>query len=110
MSHLLHYLPMTLVNNELIEYNLVKYQHDYIFHLFKLLKDKIKTHILTGESLMDYRNEKKQDNHISVESKLNKHKEKHKEKHNDVLENLDSIKEDYKTHIKLYDNFHIHKL
>jgi hypothetical protein len=106
MSHLLHYLPTTLVNNELIEYNLVKYQHDYILHLFKLLKDKIKTHILTEESLMNYRNEKKPDNHINVESKLNKHKEKH----NDLLENLDSIKEDFETHIKLCDNFHIHKL
>lgn len=106
MSHLLHYLPMTLANNELTHYKLVKYQHDYIFHLFKLLKDKIKTHILTEESLMEYRNEKKPDNHINVESKLIRHKEKH----NDLLEKLNSIKEEFETHIKLYDNFHIHKL
>lgn len=93
MSHLLHYLPTSLADNELTHYKLVKYQHDYIFHLFKLLKDKIKTHILTEESLMDYRNEKKT-----------------YKKHNDLLEKLDSIKEEFETHIKLYGNFNIHRL
>lgn len=100
MSHLLHYLPTTLSNNELTHYNLVKYQHDYIFHLLKLLRDKIRKHILTEESLMDYRNENN-NNEMLI---------KHKEKHTDLLEKLESIKEYFETHIKLYDNFHIHKL
>ena len=93
MSHLLHYLPTTLANNELTHYKLVKYQHDYILYLIKLLKDKIRTHILTEESLMNYKNETT-NNEMLI---------KHKEKHNDLLEK-------FETHIKLYDNFHIHKL
>ena len=100
MSHLLHYLPTTIANNELTHYKLVKYQHDYIFHLIKLLRDKIKTHMSTEESLMNYKNEKT-NNEILI---------KHKEKHNDSLEKLNSIKEEFETHIKLYDNFHINKL
>tara|TARA_B100001109_G_C18746693_1_gene419313 strand:+ start:598 stop:885 length:288 start_codon:yes stop_codon:yes gene_type:complete len=95
MSHLLHYLPTTLANNELTHYKLVKYQHDYIFHLIKLLRDKIRTHISTEESLINYKNE------TTNEILIN---------HNDLLEKLDSIKEEFKTHIKLYDNFHNHKL
>jgi len=100
MSHLLHYLPTTLANNELTHYKLVKYQHDYIFNLIKLLRDKIRTHILTEESLMNYKNDTTND-----EMLIN-----HKEKYNDLLEKLDSIKEEFETHIKLYDNFYIHKL
>lgn len=100
MSHLLHYLPSTLANNELTHYKIVKYQHDYIFHLIKLLRDKIRTHILTEESLMNYKNENT-NNEMLI---------KHNEKHNDLLEKFDSIKEEFETHIKLYDNFHIHKL
>jgi len=100
MSHLLHYLPTTIANNELTHYKLVKYQHDYIFHLIKLLRDKIKTHMSTEESLMNYKNENT-NNEILI---------KHKEKNNDLLEKLDSIKEEFETHIKLYDNFHNHKL
>ena len=100
MSHLLHYLPTTLADNELTHYKLVKHQHDYIFHLIKLLRDKIKTHMSTEESLMNYKNENT-NNEILI---------KHKNKHNDLLEKLNSIKEEFETHIKLYDNFHIHKL
>ena len=96
MSHLLHYLPTTLANNELTHYKLVKYQHDYIFHLIKLLRDKIKTHILTEESLMNYKSVT-----TNNEMLIN---------HNDLLEKLYSIEEDFETHIKLYNNFHIHKL
>ena len=104
MSHLLHYLPMTLANNELTHYKLVKYQQDYIFHLIKLLRDKIRTHILTKEPLMNYKNDTTNDT-TNDEMLIN-----HKEKYNDLLEKLDSIKEEFETHIKLYDNFHIHKL
>ena len=92
MSHLLHYLPTTLANNELTHYKLVKYQHDYIFHLINLLRDKIKTHMSTEESLMNYKNETT-NNEILIN-------------HNDLLEKLDSIKGEVETHIKLYDNIH----
>lgn len=45
MSHLLHYLPTTLIDSELIEYKLIKYQQDYILHLIKLLINNIRKNI-----------------------------------------------------------------
>ena len=45
MSHLLHYLPTTLIDGELIEYKLIKYQQDYIIHLIKLLINNIRKNI-----------------------------------------------------------------
>ena len=106
MSHLLHYLPFSLASAEISLYKIVRYQHDHIFNLLKSLRKTIKTHILTEESLMELRNTRKPDKHINVESKLIKHKEKH----NDLLEKLNEIEEEFKTHIKLYDTVHIHKL
>lgn len=105
MSHLLHYLPATLANTELTQYRLVKYQHDNIFYLIKRLKDKIKNHIKTEESLMNYRNDIKSELRIDDDELI-----KHKEKNKVLLEKLDGIKEEFETHIKLYDNIHIHKL
>ena len=45
MSHLLHYLPTTLIDGELIEYKLIKYQQDYILYLIKLLINNINKNI-----------------------------------------------------------------
>jgi hypothetical protein len=106
MSHLLHYLPFSLADAEVSLYKIVQYQHDHIFNLLKSLRKTIKNHILTEESLMELRNTRKPDKHINVSAKLTNHKDKH----NDLLEKLDEIEEDFKTHIKLYDTVHIHKL
>jgi hemerythrin len=102
MSHLLHYLPFSLVNDEYSLYKVVQYQHDYIFSLLKKLRERVKTHIVSEESLMELRNNKKPDGLTKLVN--------HNDKHAEILHKLQDIEDEFKTHIQIYDNLHIHKL
>jgi len=83
MSHLLHYLPTTLIDGELIEYKLIKYQQDYIIHLIKLLINNIRKN-------------------INIDINL--------EHSHDLVEKLGKIECDFKKQQNEFNNIYIHKL